>query len=242
MAEVEPASSEAELVNREIDKRIPEGEVDYEAPHDEDALADQVKAEEPESDERKDRLGLHRAPPDLETNYWTHFPVESKKETEMAETPVEQDPQKDHEYPFGDAQLIYAFYANDRRDVIKFFLRMPDDKVSDHQIDKNPIHEAAWHWIQRTFTEDQLGENTQREINKINRFREQEEEEMKERERKGRQEELFQAKLSAFEIPAVTNSKHRELKSNIRKAKTTMEVNATVGALIALEYLDGKAQ
>lgn len=240
MAEVEPASSEAELVNRQIDKKMPE-RTRFGIPHDDEALANQVKAEKPEEDERKDRLGLHRALPDLENNYWTHFPVE-QKETEMAETPVEQDPQKDHEYPFGDAQLIYAFYANDRRDVIKFFLRMPDDKVSDHQVDKNPIHEAAWHWVQRTFTEDQLGENTQREINKINRFREKEEEEMKERERKGKQEELFQAKLSAFEIPAVTNSTHRELKSNIRKAKTTMEVNATVGALIALEYLDGKSQ
>ena len=79
MAEVEPASSEAELVNREIDKRIPEGEVDYEAPHDEDALADQIKAEEPESDERKDRLGLHRAPPNLETNYWTHFRLKVRR-------------------------------------------------------------------------------------------------------------------------------------------------------------------
>lgn len=241
MVDVEPASSEAELVNREIDKRIPEGEPDYKKPHDEEALSNQINAEKPEDDERKDRLGLHRAPPNLETNYWTHFPVDDK-ETAMAETPVERDPQKDHEYPFGDAQLIYAFYSNDKRTMLKFFLRMPDDKVSDHQIDKNPIHEAAWHWIHRTFTESQLSENTQREINKITRFREKEEEEMKERERKGRQEELFQAKLSAFEIPAVTNSKHRELKSNIRKAKTTMEVNATVGAIIALEYLDGKAQ
>lgn len=47
---------------------------------------------------------------------------------------------------------------------------------------------------------------------------------------------LFQAKLDAFEIDIIKNSKNRELKSRIRKAKTLIEVTAFASALITLEY------
>lgn len=47
---------------------------------------------------------------------------------------------------------------------------------------------------------------------------------------------LFQAKLDAFEIDIIKNSKNRELKSRIRKAKTLIEVTAFASALITLEH------
>lgn len=47
---------------------------------------------------------------------------------------------------------------------------------------------------------------------------------------------LFSAKLEAFEIDLVKNSKNRELKSRIRKAKSIMEVTAFTSTLITLEY------
>lgn len=47
---------------------------------------------------------------------------------------------------------------------------------------------------------------------------------------------LFQAKLDAFEIDIIKNSKNRELKSRIRKAKNIMEITAFTAALITLEY------
>ena len=56
-------------------------------------------------------------------------------------------------------------------------------------------------------------------------------------ESKEKQEGLFGAKVEAFELPVVTRSTNRELKSAIRKSKSTMEVIATVGALIALEHI-----
>ena len=56
-------------------------------------------------------------------------------------------------------------------------------------------------------------------------------------------EELFQAKIEAFEMDVVRNSPHKKLKSAIRRSKTLMEVTATVGAVIALanmvEDVDG---
>tara|TARA_B100000941_G_scaffold266540_1_gene221899 strand:- start:3663 stop:4079 length:417 start_codon:yes stop_codon:yes gene_type:complete len=47
---------------------------------------------------------------------------------------------------------------------------------------------------------------------------------------------LFQAKLDAFEIDIIKNSKNRKLKSRIRKAKTLIEVTVFASALISLEY------
>ena len=47
---------------------------------------------------------------------------------------------------------------------------------------------------------------------------------------------LFQAKLDAFEIDIIKNSKNKELKSRIRKAKTLIEVTAFASALITLEH------
>ena len=49
------------------------------------------------------------------------------------------------------------------------------------------------------------------------------------------QEQLFAAKLDAFEIDAVKASKNRELKSKIRKAKNIMEVTAYTVMLLQQE-------
>lgn len=251
------ASSEAELANREIDIRRYKHRdqvVDLRnsatsskqlqaidklinsTPHNSNATDKQIK-QELKVKERDDRLGLHRGPPDISRLYWNYNPTEHEKEIEMVDEQA-RGGETNFPYPFGDAQLIYAFYANDKRDVLKFFLRMPDDRVDGHTIDKSPVHDAAWHWIRRTFTEDMLNSNTRREIEKINGLREKEDSDREEHERKAKQEELFQAKLQSFELPIVNESKYRELKSGIRKATTLVEVNATVAAIYALSYLD----
>lgn len=49
------------------------------------------------------------------------------------------------------------------------------------------------------------------------------------------QEQLFAAKLDAFEIDSVKASKNRELKSKIRKAKNIMEVTAYTVMLLQQE-------
>ena len=48
------------------------------------------------------------------------------------------------------------------------------------------------------------------------------------------------AKIAAFELDVVRNTNRREMKSKIRRAKTIMELTAYVGAIIALENMDGE--
>jgi hypothetical protein len=54
------------------------------------------------------------------------------------------------------------------------------------------------------------------------------------------QEKLFQAKIDAFEMDVIRNTTNREMKSKIRRSKSIMELTAYVGAIIALESMNGK--
>jgi hypothetical protein len=229
------ASSEAELANRSIDKNIPEFEkdIDHEVPHDKDSVEGDIYKESLSKD-RSDRLGLVRAPDPNQKTSWMRDPVpaDDREEVKLAEEKA-QEP----DFPFGDGEPIYAFFANDARSVLTFFLRMPDDRVESHSIDSAPMHKAAWHHLRKHFSEDILNKNTAREINKITRMRSKDEDMSKERDQKEKQEGLFGAKVEAFELEVVSRSQNRELKSAIRRSKSTMEVIATVGALIALEQM-----
>ena len=234
------ASSEAELANKRIDAKIPEfeEEIDHDIPHDKEEVVEEVYKESLSKD-RSDRLGLVRPPDKNMKTSWMRDPVEAD---DMEEIKLAEEKAREPEWPFGDGEPIYAFFSNDARTVLTFFLRMPDDRVENHTIDSAPMHEAAWHHLRKIFTEEMLNKNTGREINKIHRMRSKEEDEEKERESKMKQEGLFGAKVEAFELEVVSKSTNRDLKSAIRKSKSTMEVIATVGALIALDHLESKKE
>jgi len=57
-------------------------------------------------------------------------------------------------------------------------------------------------------------------------------------------EDLFSHKLRVFESDIIKNSKNRQIKSKIRKAKTPMEVNAFATLLIGIEegIIDERSQ
>lgn len=230
--------TEAQLVNAEIDARVPEFQPWYEIeetravkgyPIDPAATRDEILKEM--SDQRKDRLGLARSINIAHTVWSRNFTVD--RNNDMSENMAEEPP-----YPFGPAQPIYAFYANDARDVITFFLRHPDNSVDSHTIDKGREHFPAWHHITKMFTADELEKNTRAEINKINEIKEHQEKQEKEEFEKAQQERLFQMKVDAFDMPVVNDSDNRELKSMIRKAKNEMELFGAIGAIFALNYID----
>lgn len=55
---------------------------------------------------------------------------------------------------------------------------------------------------------------------------------------RAKQEALFNMKLESFNIDAVKNSKHKELKRLIRKSKSPMEVQAYTSVLLMKELED----
>jgi hypothetical protein len=205
-----------------------------------------------EVDEDVDRLGLVKKIPTV--TYWQRSNQENPheeqtraeiaKESESAQRRAnEEDNQKqDPKFPFGDGEVVYAYFGDDAKTVLYFILRQPDSpygpgQIETIKIDKSDQHKAAWYWIHKDFGEEQIRRNTQREIDKINRHKDKAELADKDSTAKQLNEELFQAKIEAFELDVVRNSSHKKLKSAIRRAKTLMEVTATVGAVIALDNM-----
>ena len=82
--------------------------------------------------------------------------------------------------------------------------------------------------------------NTKKEIDRLDKNRKKDEVADKDRMHKMDQERLFQAKIDAFEMDVIRNTSNRDMKSKIRRSKSIMELTAYVGAIIALESMNGK--
>jgi hypothetical protein len=89
--------------------------------------------------------------------------------------------------------------------------------------------------IMRTYSVEQIDANTNRRKEERDNQIKQNLERQKVDKTRMQQEQLFAAKLDAFEIDVVKNSTNRELKSKIRKSKTFMEVTAYTVMLLMQE-------
>jgi hypothetical protein len=89
--------------------------------------------------------------------------------------------------------------------------------------------------LMNMFSEEQIDANTKKRIDDRNLQIKQNIERQQVDRTRMQQEQLFAAKLDAFEIDVVKNSKNRELKSKIRKAKNIMEVTAYTVILLQQE-------
>ena len=87
--------------------------------------------------------------------------------------------------------------------------------------------------------QESIHKNTKKEIDRLDKMRKKEEVADKDRMHKMDQEKLFQAKIDAFEMDVIRNTTNREMKSKIRRSKSIMELTAYVGAIIALETMNG---
>jgi len=89
--------------------------------------------------------------------------------------------------------------------------------------------------IMRSYSVEQIDANTNRRKEERDNQIKQNLERQKVDKTRMQQEQLFAAKLDAFEIDVVKNSTNRELKSKIRKSKTFMEVTAYTVMLLMQE-------
>lgn len=128
--------------------------------------------------------------------------------------------------------LDNAFWDNDEKDTLNCILEMQDDagrvhrqvfklRKTDDQGNENPDFVE----VLNDLGDELITQNTKdRKVRK-----EAEAEEKKQREiehAKARKlEKLFEYKLEAFEVEEVKNSKNRQLKSKLRRAKSKVEVD-----------------
>lgn len=127
-------------------------------------------------------------------------------------------------------------WTNNARTVMSAEFHYSDGRVMTAVINSGDVNNPDWVEIMAKFTPEELEENTKRVIRKINQQREAERAREQAMADKKRQEELFAIKLQAFEVDAIKNTTNRALKSAIRRAKNSFEVQAFAAALIMEEY------
>jgi len=216
---LESESTEAEAANRTLDRR----DQDF------------------EQAEVKDRLHINKGIP--EKTAWVI--TEENRKPEPRKEEQKQEPRN----PFPDmAYPIHAFYTNDKKSKLRFVLKQGDGPegqpgpVENHDIENNSHHQDAWYWVHKLLGKDSIQKATNAQIDSINKMRKKAEAAGKDERHKQEQEELFQAKIAAFEMDIIRNSKHRKVKSGIRRAKSMIELNGFVGAAIALEMMNDRTE
>jgi len=185
-----------------------------------------------------DRLNINKEPP-KSTAWEREAQVDKEKEQPQ---PKKEEPR----FPFNDAEPIFAYYGNDKRSLLFFILRHPDGPqgqpgpTDTHQIHNTKEHKDAWYWVHKFVGQEAIDKNTKKEIDRLDKNRKKDEVADKDRMHKMDQERLFQAKIDAFEMDVIRNTSNRDMKSKIRRSKSIMELTAYVGAIIALESMNGK--
>lgn len=94
--------------------------------------------------------------------------------------------------------------------------------------------------VLEVYTEQQINENTDAALQRRNDNIKKSAERRESQKARAKQEALFTAKLQAFEVETVKNSKNTELKRMIRKSKSILEVQAYATILMMKELEDAK--
>ena len=216
---LEPESTEAESANRTLDAR------------DQDFEAAEV------SDKSKDRLNIDKGLP--QKTGWVV--TEENRGPPKSKEPEKSEPK----YPFPeDAYPIHGFYQDDKRSKLRFALKQPDGPrgeqgpVEVHDIDNSSHHQDAWYWVHKVVGKELIDKATSKEIDRVQKMRKTAEIMDTDEKHKSEQEELFQAKITAFEMDVVRNCKNRNIKSSIRRSKTLIELYGYVGAAITVEIIN----
>jgi len=128
------------------------------------------------------------------------------------------------------------YWGNDEKTQVMCEFHYENGPIQTAAVTQTKNGNPDWEEIFNNFTPEQIDKLTEGALAEAR----EEHEKRKQMERddieRMKVDALFQAKLDAFEIDTIKNSKNRALKSRIRKAKTLIEVIAFSSALITLEH------
>lgn len=134
-------------------------------------------------------------------------------------------------------EITNARWANDRKTKVWCTFRYEDGKVLNAVVQDTEEGNPDWKEIMELFSIETLDKNTEEFLKGVQEQKKFEEQKHKERQETMKNESIFNAKLEAFSIEEIKNSKNTELKSKIRRAKTIMEVTAYTSLLLVTESL-----
>lgn len=141
-----------------------------------------------------------------------------------------------------------AFWETDEKEMLNCILEMEDDvgrvtrqvmklRKTDDEGNENPDFVE----VVETLGESLIDENTTERNSRKKREAEEEKQRELEHAKARKLEELFNYKLEAFEIEDIKNSKNRQLKSKLRRAKNRVEVDL-YAIMIVMEEMKRKEE
>jgi hypothetical protein len=93
--------------------------------------------------------------------------------------------------------------------------------------------EVNWAAAMAETTEDEITARTQADIDEFRNARDTEEQYQQEQQKRQFAEDLFQAKLTLYELPEIKQSTNKKLKRRLRKAATFETLNVYAAAVVA---------
>ena len=127
------------------------------------------------------------------------------------------------------------WWGNPEKTIVRCQFYMGNGEVLEASVSNTEEGNPDWHEIMETFGIEEIDKRTQAFIDQHEEQHRKEKQWLKDRQEKAKGDALFAAKLEAFEMDLIKNSKNRELKSMIRKAKSIMEVTTYTSVLVMKE-------
>lgn len=140
-----------------------------------------------------------------------------------------------------------AFWENEDQTALNCILEMKDDvgRVTTqvmmlHKTDKDGNENDMFAEVVEQLGEESITKNTtERRERKAAEAEEKKQKDL-EHAKARKLEQLFNYKMEVFEVDAIKNSKNRQLKSKIRRAKSRLEVDMYGMELLKAEMEDGE--
>jgi hypothetical protein len=132
--------------------------------------------------------------------------------------------------------IVNPHWINNARTILEADFHYDDGRIVKATISETDTSNPDLAEIKSKFSDDELEANTRKKIAKVTATQEAEKQRLQAIEDRKKQEELFAVKLQVFEIDVIKNSTNRKLKSQIRKSKSAIEVQAWAAALLMSEF------
>lgn len=127
------------------------------------------------------------------------------------------------------------WWGNEEKTIVRCQFFMENGEILEASVSDTEEGNPDWYEIMENFGVEDIDKRTQAFIDAHEEQHRKEKEWRKDQQEKQRSDSLFSAKLEAFEMDLIKNSKNRELKSMIRKAKSIMEVTTYASVLVMKE-------
>lgn len=132
-------------------------------------------------------------------------------------------------------EYLNPYWSNKENRHVIVTIKFPNGKESMASIQDKDGTNPDMRALLEKYTEEEIDENTRKGLERRNEKIKQQAERQEAKVNRAKQEALFAAKLDAFEIDAVKESKNMKLKRLIRKSKSIMEVQAYCSILLMQE-------